>query len=119
MASSGGVDKQLDAATMTTPDDDTIVTESRGAQTRHNMFTPILRWLCLAGSIMYPEPFGFLSRLGVINRLATGGTVNFAIRNVPYLYVAAFSVLLGGLAIVWLWWTIKYNYVWLAGRILW
>ena len=109
------VTKQLNADTMTTPN--TIATEYRGAQTRRNMFAAFLHWLCVAGGIMFPEVFESPDRLGVINRWAIKRMVRFAIRNMPYLYIAALSGLLGGLGLVWLWWTMRYNYVWLIGRI--
>lgn len=92
--------------------DDTISAQFRRTQTSRNMLAVLLRWLCLAGSIVFPEAFGPL------HRLVTGRAVRFAIRNIPYYYVATFSGLLGSLGLVWLWWTVKYNYVWLIGRIL-
>ncbi|KAK8127998.1 acetyl-CoA synthetase-like protein [Apiospora sp. TS-2023a] len=93
-----------DVSLVVTAGDDIISAQFRRTETSRNMLAVLFCWLCLAGSIVFPEAFGPL------HRLVTGRAVRFAIRNIPYYYAATFSGLLGSLGLVWLWWTVKYNH---------
>jgi hypothetical protein len=66
---------------------------------------------------MFPGSFEVLINLGIINRSTTVAAVHLAMRNVPVLYLVLCSGFLVSLGLAWLWWTLKYNYLWLVGRI--
>ncbi|KAI0525816.1 hypothetical protein F5B22DRAFT_641971 [Xylaria bambusicola] len=77
----------------------------------------ILDWALLVGSIIFPEIFSPLGRMGVLRNPATGAAAQLAIRNIPRRYLAGCSCLLLSFGVVWLWWTIRYNYLWLIARV--
>ncbi|KAI1357151.1 hypothetical protein F5Y08DRAFT_275089 [Xylaria arbuscula] len=96
---------------------DTIAAENHEVRDVDGPSKPILDWTLLVGSIVFPEIFSPLSRMGVLRNPATRAAAKFAVRNMPRRYLAGFSFLLFGLGVVWLWWTIRYNYLWLIARI--
>lgn len=95
----------------------TMVVESHNVQTRYNILAAFFHWLSLAGFIVFPGTFASLERIGVLNSPVTGRAIQLVTRNVPLLYIAGLCCVLGGLGLAWLWWTIRYNYVWSISRI--
>ncbi|KAI0810074.1 hypothetical protein GGR55DRAFT_647863 [Xylaria sp. FL0064] len=101
----------------TTTTRDAVAADNHEVQNRHGPFETILDWVLLAGSIVFPEIFSPLNRMGILTNPVTGTAVQFVIRNMPRRYLAGYSCLLFGFGMAWLWWTIRYNYLWLLSRI--
>lgn len=95
----------------------TMVVESHNVQTRYTILAAFFHWLFLIGFVVFPGTFASLDRIGVLNSPVTRRAIQLVTRNVPLLYVAGLCCLLGGLGLAWLWWTIRYNYVWLLTRV--
>lgn len=96
---------------------DRMVVESHEVPTRWNILATASNWLLLAGFIVFPGTFTSISRSGVLNRYQAGRIIQRAVRNVPLLYIAGFSCLIGILGIAWAWWNLKHNWFWLVYRI--
>lgn len=80
----------------------TIAAENHEVQNRYGILESILDWVLLAGSIVFPEIFSPLNRMGVFSNPATGIAVQFAIRNIPRRYLAGFACLLFSFGMAWL-----------------
>lgn len=86
----------------------------------YNLLASAFTWLLLAGYIALPGTFTSISNS---RKLADGaGTAGKllvrAVQNVPLLVVAALCCAVGAGGMLWLWWSLQGNYVWLISRII-
>lgn len=94
-----------------------MVLESNDVSLRSNILAALCSWLLLAGFMVFPGTFGSIGRTGLFGSSQSGRLVQNIIRNMPLLWVAAAACILGFAGLLWLWWTLRHNYVWLIGRI--
>ncbi|KAI1655481.1 hypothetical protein F4813DRAFT_160591 [Daldinia decipiens] len=87
------------------------------ARTGYNILASILHWISLAGLILFPGTFAYFDRISMLRRTEAGRALRRVARNIPILYVAGCACILGGLGVVWLWWTVRHNSIWLISRV--
>ncbi|KAI0117242.1 hypothetical protein F4814DRAFT_415636 [Daldinia grandis] len=87
------------------------------ARTGYNILARIFHWISLAGLILFPGAFAYFDRISMLQRTVAGRALRRVVRNIPILYIAGCACVLGGLGIVWLWWTVRHNYIWLISRV--
>ncbi|KAI1288754.1 hypothetical protein F5Y03DRAFT_401546 [Xylaria venustula] len=78
---------------------DTIAAENHEVRDLDGPSETILGWALLVGSIIFPEIFSPLGRMGVLRNPATGAAAQLAIRNIPRRYLAGCSCLLLGFGV--------------------
>lgn len=96
---------------------DRMVLESNEIPFRKNLAAALCSWLMLAGFVVFPGTFSSLSRTNFLGNSEPGRLVQSIVRNMPLLWVAGICCVLGLTGLLWIWWTLRHNYVWLIGRI--
>ena len=88
----------------------------------HNILASLFQWILLAGYLVLPATFNSINRSKDVQSSSDSG--NFAakaalatVRNVPLLYIGAFSAGIGLIGKTWLWCAHRPNYVWLVNKI--
>ncbi|KAL2414641.1 hypothetical protein ABEF91_004826 [Exophiala dermatitidis] len=88
---------------------------------RHNFYASLLRWLILAGYIVFPGTFTSLKSSNSVQEAASetyaGKTILDSVQNASLLWIAGACCLFGVVGIALLWKRWKRNYIWLVNRI--
>ncbi|KAM4061615.1 hypothetical protein HRG_013249 [Hirsutella rhossiliensis] len=76
-------------------------------------------WLLLAGYLVFPSTFASLRKSSVLEKAgAIGHSVDSLARDVPLTVFASLFCLSSTIGLLWLWWKLQTNYIWVQRRIL-
>jgi hypothetical protein len=94
-----------------------MVLKSREIKEKYNILYVILKWLLLLAScVIFPGTFRVMNRVGILNNYQQGRLVRHAIpRSLRGITIA--SCIIAGCGLIWLWWALKHNYIWLISRL--
>ncbi|KAJ5084787.1 hypothetical protein NUU61_009366 [Penicillium alfredii] len=98
-----------------------MVVESDQIPWKHNVLASAAHWVLLAGYLVIPGTFTSLQKSdslnGTLGSSEAGEVILKTIQNPPLLAMACVLFLLGSMAMGWLFWKYRDNYIWLLNRL--
>lgn len=82
-----------------------------------NLFSTFFTWVLLAGYLVFPGTFTSIQKSSYGSDNRAQKLLNHAIQNLPLLWTAAFCCGVGACGIVWLWWKLRHNYLYLTNHL--
>ena len=75
-------------------------------------------WLLLAGYLVFPATFASLKNSDILEKVGVvGHSIATLVEHVGLLYVASIVCIISTLWLLWLWFKLQSNYVWLTKHI--
>lgn len=94
-----------------------LIRQSNKVPRLDNLLATLLGWILFVGFVVFPGTFTPMSHAGIFSHSHLRRVAQLTTQNVPLVWIATASCLLGALGLSWLWLTYKNNYIWLVGRI--
>ncbi|KAM4062526.1 DUF1421 multi-domain protein [Hirsutella rhossiliensis] len=96
-----------------------MLCEFENTPLKYNIAASALSWLLLAGYLVFPSTFASLRKSSVLEKAgAIGHSVDSLARDVPLTVFASLFCLSSTIGLLWLWWKLQTNYIWVQRRIL-
>ena len=93
------------------------VLEADAVKVGYNILAALYSWLLLAGFVVAPGTFTSLQKAGMLGKFDAGKLVPKAVQHMPSFWIAIVCCSVGMVGLLWLWWKLKDNYVWLATKL--
>jgi len=93
------------------------VLEADSVKLRYNVLASLYSWLLLAGFIVFPGTFTSLNKATAFRETEPGILIQKAVHKMPLFWVALVCYMIGAVGLLWLWWNLKHNYIWLVTKL--